>query len=116
MSVDEMEDAIIGLSNETGIAAGDIADNVYTMRAVSALFVLTVCLERAVSVLPIAVSFSLNSCSTTKLATAGFAESGDTLDILTTILNAYGLEAEKASFSRTALFSAPPCRKRRRTR
>ena len=29
MSVDEMEDAIIGLSNETGIAAGDIADNVY---------------------------------------------------------------------------------------
>ncbi|GFI45776.1 hypothetical protein IMSAGC019_01089 [Lachnospiraceae bacterium] len=42
-----------------------------SMRAVSALFALTVCLERAVSVLPIAVSFSLNSCST--LSSASFS-------------------------------------------
>lgn len=81
MSVDEMEDAIIGLSNETGIAAGDIADNVYN--AISAG-------QNTAD----AVNFVRES---TKLATAGFAESGDTLDILTTILNAYGLEAEKVT-------------------
>ena len=81
MSVDEMEDAIIGLSNETGIAAGDIADNVYN--AIS-----------AGQGTADAVNFVRES---TKLATAGFAESGDTLDILTTILNAYGLEAEKVT-------------------
>ena len=81
MSVDEMEDAIIGLSNETGIAAGDIADNVYN--AIS-----------AGQDTGDAVNFVRES---TKLATAGFAESGDTLDILTTILNAYGLEAEKVT-------------------
>ena len=81
MSVDEMEDAIIGLSNETGIAAGDIADNVYN--AIS-----------AGQDTADAVDFVRQS---TKLATAGFAESGDTLDILTTILNAYGLEAGKVT-------------------
>ena len=81
MSVDEMEDAIIDLSNETGIAAGDIADNVYN--AIS-----------AGQDTADAVNFVRQS---TKLATAGFAESGDTLDILTTILNAYGLEAEKVT-------------------
>lgn len=81
MSVDEMEDAIIGLSNETGIAAGDIADNVYN--AIS-----------AGQDTADAVNFVRES---TKLAKAGFAESGDTLDILTTILNAYGLEAEKVT-------------------
>lgn len=81
MSVDEMEDAIINLSNETGIAAGDIADNVYN--AIS-----------AGQDTADAVNFVRES---TKLATAGFAESGDTLDILTTILNAYGLEAEKVT-------------------
>lgn len=81
MSVDEMEDAIISLSNETGIAAGDIADNVYN--AIS-----------AGQDTADAVNFVRES---TKLATAGFAESGDTLDILTTILNAYGLEAEKVT-------------------
>ena len=31
----------------------------------------------------------------TKLAKAGFAESAQTLDVLTTILNAYGLEADE---------------------
>jgi len=81
MSVDEMEDAIIGLSNGTGIAAGDIADNVYN--AIS-----------AGQDTEDAVNFVRKS---TKLATAGFADSGDTLDILTTILNAYGLEAGKVT-------------------
>lgn len=81
MSVGEMEDAVIDLSNETGIAAGDIADNVYN--AISAG-------QETAD----AVNFVRES---TKLATAGFAESGDTLDLLTTIMNAYELEAEKVT-------------------
>ena len=81
MSVDDMQDAIIELSNETGISAGDIADNVYN--AISAG-------QNTAD----AVNFVRES---TKLATAGFAESGDTLDILTTVLNAYKLEAEKVT-------------------
>ena len=81
MSTDEMSDSILNLSNETGIAAGDIADNVYN--AISAG-------QKTGD----AVNFVRES---TKLATAGFAESGDTLDILTTILNAYGLSAEKVT-------------------
>lgn len=81
VSFGEMEDAIVSLSNETGVAAGDIADNVYN--AISAG-------QETAD----AVDFVRQS---TKLATAGFAESGDTLDLLTTILNAYGLEAEKVA-------------------
>lgn len=81
MSVDDMSDAILDLSNETGIAAGDIADNVYN--AISAG-------QKTGD----AVEFVRES---TKLATAGFAESGSTLDVLTTILNAYGLEADKVT-------------------
>lgn len=81
MSLEDMQDAIIDLSNQTGIAVGDVADNVYN--AISAG-------QKTGD----AVAFVSNS---TKLATAGFAESGDTLNILTTILNAYGLEAEKVT-------------------
>lgn len=77
MSVGDMENAIVDLSNETGIAATDIADNVYN--AIS-----------AGQDTADAVDFVRQS---TKLATAGFAESGATLDVLTTIMNAYGLEA-----------------------
>ena len=57
MSVDDMSDAILSLSNETGIAAGDIADNVYN--AISAG-------QKTGD----AVNFVRES---TKLATAGFA-------------------------------------------
>ena len=81
MSVEDMSDSIIELSNETGIAVSDIADNTYN--AIS-----------AGQETGDAVNFVRES---TKLATAGFAESSDTLDILTTILNAYGLEAEKVT-------------------
>ena len=41
-----------------------------------------------------AVNFVTNS---TKLAKAGFAESSQTLDVLTTVLNAYGMSADKVS-------------------
>lgn len=81
MSLEDMQDAIIDLSNKTGIAVGDVADDVYN--AISAG-------QKTGD----AVAFVENS---TKLATAGFAESGDTLNILTTILNAYGLKAEEVT-------------------
>lgn len=73
----ELETAILDLSNESGIAAGEIAENVYN--AIS-----------AGQSTADAVNFVRHA---TDLARAGFAESGDALDLLTTIMNAYGLEA-----------------------
>ena len=77
--LDELEQAIMDLSNETGIAATDIADNVYN--AISAG-------QKTGD----AVNFVSKS---TKLAKAGFTDSASALDILTTTLNAYGLEASE---------------------
>lgn len=79
VSYDNMKKSIIDLSNQTGISANDIADNVYN--AISA--------GQATGD---AVNFVTNS---TKLAKAGFAEAGQSLDVLTTIMNAYGLEADQ---------------------
>ena len=79
--ISDLETAILNLSDETGIAATDIADNVYN--AIS-----------AGQSTGDAVNFVSNA---TKLAKAGFAESGDALDILTTIMNAYGMEADKVT-------------------
>ncbi|MFI3173120.1 MAG: phage tail tape measure protein [Eubacteriales bacterium] len=76
--IEDLETAILNLSNETGIAASDIAENVYN--AIS-----------AGQDTADAVSFVE---SATKLSTAGFTESASSLDILTTIMNAYGLEAD----------------------
>lgn len=75
--IDEMKKQITALSNETGIAAADIADNVYN--AISAG-------QNTAD----AVNFVSNA---TKLARAGFTESSAALDILTTTLNAYGMSA-----------------------
>lgn len=69
------------MSNQTGISSTEIADNVYN--AIS-----------AGQSTGDAVNFVSNS---TKLAKAGFAEAGDALDILTTILNAYGMEASEVT-------------------
>lgn len=79
--IDELEKAILDLSNQTGISSTKIADNVYN--AIS-----------AGQSTGDAVNFVANS---TKLAKAGFADAGDALDILTTILNAYGLEASEVT-------------------
>lgn len=79
--ITEMKDAILDLSNDTGIAAGDIAENVYN--AISAG-------QKTGD----AVEFVGKAA---KLAKAGFAESGDALDLLTTIMNSYGLEADKVT-------------------
>ena len=78
VSLENLEKQIISLSDETGVAATEIADNVYN--AISAG-------QKTGD----AVNFVGEA---TKLAVAGFAETGDALDILTTIMNAYGLEAE----------------------
>lgn len=72
---------VMELSNKTGIAASAIADDVYN--AISAG-------QKTGD----AVNFVTNS---TKLAKAGFAESSQTLDVLTTVLNAYGMSADKVS-------------------
>lgn len=79
--IGDLEKAILNLSDETGIAAADIADNVYN--AIS-----------AGQSTGDAVNFVSNA---TKLAKAGFAESADALDILTTIMNAYGMEADQVT-------------------
>lgn len=79
VSYDSMKKSIIDLSNQTGISANDIADNVYN--AIS-----------AGQSTGDAVNFVTNS---TKLAKAGFAEAGQSLDVLTTIMNSYGLEADQ---------------------
>lgn len=77
--LEAMSQQIVQLSNQTGIAATAIADDVYN--AISAG-------QNTAD----AVNFVTNS---TKLAKAGFAESSQTLDVLTTILNAYGMSADK---------------------
>ena len=77
--MEAMSKEIMALSNSTGIAATALADDVYN--AIS-----------AGQDTADAVNFVTYS---TKLAKAGFAESAQTLDVLTTILNAYGLEADE---------------------
>lgn len=77
--LEELETAILELSNESGIAAGAIAQNVYD--AISAG-------QKTGD----AVNFVRHA---TDLARAGFADSGDALDLLTTIMNAYKLEADE---------------------
>ena len=76
--INDLQEAIVELSNKTGIAATDIAENVYN--AISA--------GQATGD---AVAFVEKA---TMLAKAGFTDSASALDILTTAMNAYGLEAE----------------------
>lgn len=77
----DMQKAIIDLSNETGVSAGAIAEDVYN--AIS-----------AGQDTADAVAFVSKSL---KLSRAGFADTGASLDILTTILNAYSMESEEAA-------------------
>lgn len=77
--LDDLEAAILELSDFTGIAAGEIAQNAYD--AISAG-------QKTGD----AVNFVRHA---TNLARAGFADSGDALDLLTTIMNAYKLEADE---------------------
>lgn len=79
--LDELRSQILYLSSQTGISANEIADNVYN--AISAG-------QKTGD----AVNFVTNS---TKLAKAGFADAGAALDVLTTILNSYGMEASEVT-------------------
>ena len=79
--LDQLREGILKLSSDTGIAAGDIADNVYN--AISAG-------QKTGD----AVAFVGNAA---KLAKAGFTDSASALDVLTTTMNAYKLEADQAS-------------------
>lgn len=75
--LEKLRDDMLQLSTETGIGAGEIADATY--QAISA----SVDTADAVSFVGAAVG----------LAKAGFMETADAVDVLTTIINAYGLEA-----------------------
>lgn len=77
----QMEKDIRAVSRETGVAMEKLIEDTYG--AISAG-------QEAKN----AVGFVLDS---TKLSKAGFAESAEALDILTTALNAYGLESEDAT-------------------
>ena len=80
VSAQAMSAAIIDLSNDTGAAARELSGSVYD--AISA----TGDTAHAVSLV----------ADASKLATAGFAEQGDALGVLTTIMNSYGMEADQA--------------------
>lgn len=81
VSIGDLRKGILKLSDDTGIASSEIADNVYD--AISAG-------QKTGD----AVNFVSNS---TKLAKAGFAEAGQSLDLLTTIMNSYGLKANEVN-------------------
>ena len=77
----ELGKQILKLSDDTGIASTEIAQNVYDALSAG---------QKTSD----AVNFVTNS---TKLAKAGFAEAGQSLDLLTTILNSYGMEAKEVA-------------------
>ena len=79
--LDRFGDKVIELSNKTGIAVGDMASSIYDALSsgVDESGVLDF-VERA-----------------NKLATAGFTSIGNATDVLTSTLNAYGLELEETT-------------------
>ena len=79
--IDELQQSILDLSDETGVAATDIAEAVYN--AISAGQ------DTADAVKYVE--------TTTKLARAGFTDTASALDLLTSITNAYGLESKDAT-------------------
>lgn len=81
VQMDEMQKAILNLSNQTGISSEEIAQNIYDSISAG---------QKTGD----AVNFVSNS---TKLAKAGFADAGAALDVLTTIMNAYGLKASEVT-------------------
>lgn len=80
-SMDTLKNEIMDLSSSTGIAASELAEQTY--QAISA--------GRDTAS---AVNFVANAA---KLSKAGFTETGNALDVLTTIMNAYGMSAEQVT-------------------
>ena len=81
ISLDGLSDSLIDLSKESGKAAGDLAEATY--QAISS----GVDTARAVEF----------TSTATKLAAGGFTESATAVDVLTTAINAYGLESSDAT-------------------
>ncbi len=81
MSIGDMKKKIMELSNETGISSNEIADNVYEAISSGA--------DTSEAIDMVAQS--------AKLARAGFTDSASSLDVLTTIMNAYGESAGNAN-------------------
>ena len=79
--IKDLEQAILDLSNQSGVSASEIAENVYG--AIS-----------AGQDTADAVNYVGDAM---KLAKAGFADTGAALDVLTTITNAYGMSADEAA-------------------
>lgn len=79
MDISEYKDAIIALSNDTGKGVNELSDSLY--EALSA----GVDASQAISFVEQA----------NKLATGGFTDSTKAVDLLTTTLNAYGLEVSE---------------------
>lgn len=87
--IGDIKTEIIDLSNKTGAAATDIAEATY--QAISA---------------GVDTSSAVNFVAqSSKLATAGFTDTTTAVDALTTILNAYGLEASDAEHVSDVLIS-----------
>lgn len=81
MSYDDLSKGILQLSNETGRGAGELAEAMY--QALSASVDTGHALE-----------FTEQASN---LAKAGFLETSDAVDVLTTVINAYGMEASDAT-------------------
>lgn len=77
----EMADAIRGLSSDMGVSVEELSDTVYN--AISAT-------GDTANAVQLAEQAS-------KLATAGFTDTGSALSVLTTAMNAYGISADEAS-------------------
>ena len=82
VSMENMSKSILKLSNDTGASANALANDVYD--AISSG------VSTADAVKTVA--------TTTKLAKAGFAETGQALDLMTTIVNAYGMSMKDADY------------------
>ena len=88
-SIGGIKKEIVDLSNQTGMAASDLAEATY--QAISAG------VDTADSVKFVA--------SASKLATAGFTDTTTAVDTLTTVINAYGLDAKDAAHISDVLIS-----------
>lgn len=80
VSLDTLANGVMDMSLDTGQAVGDLSEALYSALSAS--------VDTANS-----VQFTATA---TKLATGGFTNSATSVDVLTTALNAYGLEADKA--------------------
>lgn len=90
VSIEEVSQAILDLSNDTGVAAEDLAEAVYS--AISGG------IDTAAAVDFVATA--------NKLAAGGFTTAATAVDVLTTAINAYGLEATDAEAISDKLITA----------